>query len=98
MEKAADLDELTARVGALELVSRCLLAHTFRQDPLFSETMEHFAAPGSLEEGDEDVSDPSIRSRRQMYYLMIREAVDAARTISDGWAEAAARRSLAPRP
>lgn len=86
----AGLDELSARVGALELVTHSILARVFRRDPEFAAIMQAIAVDPVDE--DEKFSDPGMHDRSVMFRIAIRDAVEAAREISDGWRAMDARR------
>ena len=90
MEKA-ELDELTARVGALELLVRTLLSRAFLGDSTFAEIMNNVAFTPDPE--DEEVTDPDMRLRLSMFRFAIQEAVGSAQETSSGWTAAAAKRS-----
>lgn len=94
MQKA-ELDELTARVGALELLVRALLSRAFLGDSTFAEIMNNVAFTPDPE--DEEVTDPDMRLRLSMFRLAIQDGVVAAQEMSTDWTAAAAKRSPLPR-
>lgn len=92
----ASLSELTARVAALEAVTRSLLGVAMARDDVFAESIAAVARDAG--EVVDEVSAGDMRLRLQMYAMAIRDAVEAGRRISAGFRATARWRPFVSRP